>query len=67
MALRHITKISDLSRSEISSVLKLAFDMKKNPSDYHNGKCYCAIEATHSQSIDAPKYSTETKDPLNAL
>ena len=34
MALRHITKISDLSRSEITSILTLALDMKKTPSDY---------------------------------
>jgi ornithine carbamoyltransferase len=34
MALRHITKVSDLSRPEIASVLSLAMDMKKTPSDY---------------------------------
>lgn len=34
MALRHITKISDLSRTEIASILSLAMDMKKTPSDY---------------------------------
>ena len=36
MALRHITKISDLSRAEITSVLSLALDMKANQSAYHD-------------------------------
>eukprot|EP00614_Pseudopedinella_elastica_P028703 CAMPEP_0172616242 /NCGR_PEP_ID=MMETSP1068-20121228/63022_1 /TAXON_ID=35684 /ORGANISM="Pseudopedinella elastica, Strain CCMP716" /LENGTH=319 /DNA_ID=CAMNT_0013421609 /DNA_START=31 /DNA_END=990 /DNA_ORIENTATION=+ len=36
MALRHITKISDLSRAEICSILALANDMKKTPSDYYD-------------------------------
>lgn len=35
-ALRHITKISDLARPEIASVLSLAMDMKKTPSDYYD-------------------------------
>jgi len=34
MALRHITKISDLSRSEIAAVMTLAMEMKRTPSDY---------------------------------
>lgn len=32
---RHITKISDLSRPEIASVLSLAMEMKANPTDYN--------------------------------
>eukprot|EP00622_Pseudochattonella_farcimen_P004448 FR739834.1.p1 GENE.FR739834.1~~FR739834.1.p1 ORF type:complete len:323 (+),score=47.36 FR739834.1:59-970(+) len=35
-AVRHITKISDLSRAEITSVISLACDMKMNMSDYHD-------------------------------
>mmetsp|Transcript_20802 Transcript_20802/g.45376 ORF Transcript_20802/g.45376 Transcript_20802/m.45376 type:complete len:358 (-) Transcript_20802:58-1131(-) len=31
---RHITKISDLSRPEISSILSLAMEMKATPTDY---------------------------------
>lgn len=36
LPLRHVTKISDLNRAEISSVLSLAADMKKTPSDYYD-------------------------------
>jgi len=36
LPLRHLTKISDLSRAEISSILSLAIEMKKTPSDYHD-------------------------------
>eukprot|EP00613_Pedinella_sp_CCMP2098_P014251 CAMPEP_0171752042 /NCGR_PEP_ID=MMETSP0991-20121206/42374_1 /TAXON_ID=483369 /ORGANISM="non described non described, Strain CCMP2098" /LENGTH=319 /DNA_ID=CAMNT_0012353337 /DNA_START=14 /DNA_END=973 /DNA_ORIENTATION=+ len=36
MALRHITKISDMSRAEITATLSLALDMKRTPSDYHD-------------------------------
>ena len=37
MALRHITKISDLSRKEIVSIMGMAMDMKANPGDYREG------------------------------
>lgn len=40
MSLRHITKISDLSRAEITSVLSMALDMKKTPSDYYDALKY---------------------------
>ena len=33
---RHVAKISDLSRPEISSILSLAMKMKANPEAYHN-------------------------------
>lgn len=33
---RHITKISDLSRPEIASILSLAMEMRATPSDYHD-------------------------------
>ena len=33
---RHITKISDLSRPEIASILSLAMEMRANPSNYHD-------------------------------
>lgn len=36
MALRHLTKISDLSRTEIRGILQLAADMKQSPADYGN-------------------------------
>jgi len=36
LPVRHITKISDLSRAEISGILALAADMKKTPSDYYD-------------------------------
>jgi ornithine carbamoyltransferase len=36
MALRHVTKISDLSRKEINSLMTMAMDMKANPSNYHD-------------------------------
>lgn len=34
MAVRHVTKISSLSRGEVEGVLKLAMEMKARPSDY---------------------------------
>ena len=36
MALRHITKISDLNRQEISSLMAMAMDMKANPANYND-------------------------------
>lgn len=36
LALRHVTKISDFSRSEISTILALAREMKKTPADYYD-------------------------------
>ena len=33
---RHVAKISDLSRTEIASILSLAMKMKANPEAYHN-------------------------------
>jgi len=36
LPLRHVTKISDLSRGEISSILSLAADMKKTPTDFYD-------------------------------
>ena len=37
---RHITKISDLSRPEISSILSLAMEMRAKPSDYNTALQY---------------------------
>ena len=36
MAVRHVTKISSLTRAEVAGVLRLALDMKARPEDYHD-------------------------------
>ncbi|KAH8057981.1 ornithine carbamoyltransferase [Aureococcus anophagefferens] len=36
MAVRHVTKISSLTRPEVAGVLRLALDMKARPEDYHD-------------------------------
>ena len=36
MAVRHVTKISSLTRPEVAGVLRLALDMKARPADYHD-------------------------------